>query len=351
MSVDLNISPQVPTPFSAAIIENAAQHVRDIVQICFQQTDSAQVTVVFDRASELADVLTVAYRIALPNAQFIDFEAHSAEEVRSRLESLHAGDLVVLIQSTNFRMDAYRIRVELFKHGLKVIEHPHLARMPGEQVFIYLDSLAYDADYYRHIGRGLKKHIDAAPRAVIDSGGAQLIFDGPLEDAKLNIGDYSEMKNWGGQFPIGEVFTEARDLSAVYGKVRIFVFGDTQFSVNRPEHPITLVIERGQVVEVLDSTSAFDEVIAKIKADEGVVWVRELGFGLNRAFDHQRVVRDIGTYERMCGIHLSLGAKHGTYGKPHIKRGEGKYHIDVFAITETVMLGEHCAFRDGSWIV
>ncbi|TXI89351.1 MAG: hypothetical protein E6Q34_10950 [Burkholderiaceae bacterium] len=351
MSVTSTDHPSTPPVLSNAAIDLAAKHLRDVVQVCFQHQETARAVVVFDQASELAQALTAAYRLALPQAEFIDFDLHSAVEVRHHLEKLQAGDLVVLIQSTNFRMDAYRIRVELFKQGLKVIEHPHLGRMPGQQALLYLDSLAYDADYYRGVGRGLKRLIDLAPRAVVDSGGALLTFDGPLEDAKMNIGDYSEMKNWGGQFPIGEVFTEAKDLASVSGKVRIFVFGDTQFSVNRPEHPITLVVEQGQVVEVLDSTPAFDEVIAKIKADEGVVWVRELGFGLNRAFDHDRVVRDIGTYERMCGIHLSLGAKHGTYGKPHIKRGEGKYHVDVFAITESVMLGEHCVFRDGAWVV
>lgn len=336
---------------SPAAIETAAQHLSVVVQICFQHQEPARAVVVFDRNSELACALTEAYQIALPHAKFVDFDSHTPAEVRQQLEALQAGDLAVLVQSTNFRMDAYRIRVELFKQGLKVIEHPHLGRMPGQQALLYLDSLAYDPAYYRIVGRGLKRYIDAANRAVVDSGGAQLVFNGPLEDAKLNIGDYSEMKNWGGQFPIGEVFTEAKDLSSVNGKVRIFVFGDTQFSVNRPEHPITLVVEQGQVVQVLDSTPAFDEVLQKIREDEGVIWVRELGFGLNRAFDHERVVRDIGTYERMCGIHLSLGAKHGTYGKPHIKRGEGKYHVDVFAITESVMLGEHCVFRDGAWVV
>jgi len=72
--------------------------------------------------------------------------------------------------------------------------------------------------------------------------------------------------------------------------------------------------------EALDSTPAFDTVLANIRADEGEVWVRELGFGLNRAFTQERTVSDIGTYERMCGIHLSLGAKHGSYNKPNFKR-------------------------------
>ena len=87
------------------------------------------------------------------------------------------------------------------------------------------------------------------------------------------------------------------------------------------------------------------------RADEGVVWLRELGFGLNRAFTRQRIVRDIGTFERMCGIHLSLGAKHGIYAKPGFKRDQGKHHVDVFAATEAVWLDDACVYHDGAWAV
>jgi aminopeptidase len=48
---------------------------------------------------------------------------------------------------------------------------------------------------------------------------------------------------------------------------------------------------------------------------------------------------------------LSLGAKHGIYGKPNFKRGDGKYHIDVFALTEQVVLDERVIYRDGAWVV
>lgn len=335
-----------------AAIATAKAHLDDVLRECFQHSDAQRAVVVYDQRCDLALALSSAYRACLPAAQLVDFDASTPEQVLEMLAPLVAGDLVVLIQTTNFRMDAFRIRVELFKRDLKVIEHPHLGRMPGAQALLYIDALAYDAQYYRGVGRGLKHLIDAAPYAVVDSGaGAILRFDSPLEDAKLNIGDYSEMKNWGGQFPIGEVFTEAKDLQAVSGRVRIFVFGDTSFSVNKPDQPITLVIEKGQVVEVLDSTPEFDIVIAQIKADEQVVWLRELGFGLNRSFNRDRTVSDIGTYERMCGIHLSLGAKHGIYGKPGFKRGDGKYHVDVFAVTEAVFLGERIVYQDGAWIV
>jgi hypothetical protein len=72
---------------------------------------------------------------------------------------------------------------------------------------------------------------------------------------------------------------------------------------------------------------------------------------LNRAFSVDRTVADIGTYERMCGIHLSLGAKHGSYNKPLIKRKDAKYHIDVFAVTDAVYLDDELVYRDGAWQV
>lgn len=333
-------------------VETGAQHLRDILALAFNHDETHAAVVVFDTHCELALALTAAYRSALPLARFIDFNASTPEAVLAILAPLVAADLVVLIQSTNFRMDAFRIRVELFKRELKVIEHPHLARMPGAQALYYIDSLAYDPSYYRGVGNALKCRIDQASHGMVDSGGEQLIFGTAFESAKLNVGDYREMKNIGGQFPIGEVFTESRDLEAVNGRVRIFVFGDTSFSVNQPARPITLVISRGQVIDAIDSTPEFDQVLANIRADEGgVVWLRELGFGMNRAFTRDRTVSDIGTFERMCGIHLSLGSKHGIYGKPNFKRGDGKHHVDVFAVTHAVFLDDEAVYCDGAWIV
>ena len=339
------------TNIPESAIELAAQHLRNILALCVGHDDLHAAVVVFDSACPLAVALTAAYRRALPAANFIDFEANTPEAVLAMLMPLKPADLVVLIQSSSFRMDEFRVRVELFKRGLKVIEHPHLARIKGKESLYYIDALAYDPAYYRGVGNALKALIDKARSGVIDSGGERLEYASPFESAKLNIGDYSEMKNIGGQFPIGEVFTEAQDLEAVNGRVRIFVFGDTAFMVNRPDQPITLVIAKGRVIDVLNSTPEFDTVLANIRAEEGEVWLRELGFGMNRAFTRNRIVDDIGTYERMCGIHLSLGAKHGIYSKPLIKRKEAKYHVDIFAITESVLLDDEVIYQNGNWIV
>jgi hypothetical protein len=338
-----------PLPDSA--IDTAEKHVRDILTLAFEHDSTHAVLVVWDGQCALSLALAAAYRRCVPEATFIDFDAVAPETIRAAFERLAPADLVVLIQTGSFRLDAFRLRVELFKLGLKVIEHPHLGRMPGAEALLYIDALAYDPSYVRRVGNALKSHIDNAATGVLDSGGEQLVFSSGFEPAKLNIGDYRAMKNIGGQFPIGEVFTESLNLEAVNGRVRIFVFGDTKFAVNKPAHPITLVVNQGRVSEALNSTPEFDKVLAQIRADEGEIWLREVGFGLNRTFTRDILVSDIGTYERMCGIHLSLGMKHGSYEKPQIKRSAARYHVDVFAITESLMLGDAVVYRDEAWQV
>jgi len=53
----------------------------------------------------------------------------------------------------------------------------------------------------------------------------------------------------------------------------------------------------------------------------------------------------------MCGIHLSLGAKHGVYSKPNIRRAEARHHVDVFAVTESVTLDDEIVFHSSQWQV
>jgi aminopeptidase len=338
-------------PASADLVGLAAAHLRDILALAVQHDAGRKALIVADSASDLSRLMAAAWRAALPTAGFLDFDAVAPADVLAALAVLGAGDLAVLVQSTSFRLEAFRIRVELFKRGLKVIEHPHLGRMDGEQMARYVDSLAYDPAYYRGVGAALKARIEAAGICEVDSGGEVLAFRGPFEEAKLNTGDYRGMRNVGGQFPIGEVFTEAKDLEGVAGRMRILAFANTAFEVEIPERPATLVIDRGRVVGAEDAPEELERVLARIRADEGEVWVRELGFGMNRAFSPGRVVVDIGTLERMCGIHVSLGAKHAVYPKPGFSRRAGRHHVDVFAATESVRLDGETVFRAGAWTV
>ncbi|MDD5052375.1 MAG: hypothetical protein PHO27_06560 [Sulfuricurvum sp.] len=342
----------IPSSFDIeTLIITAQGHLNDLLTMVFHHSDQHRAVVVYDTDSYISTLLSEAYKRALPNGLFIDFNQFPPEEIRRMLNELKPHDFVALVQSKSFRLDAFRLRVELFKLGLKVIEHPHLIRMSEDEAPFFIDSLAYDPEYYRPLGRALKEKINAAPSGTLDTGGDFLVYGSPFEPAKINVGDYTGIANMGGQFPLGEVFTEALDLRAVHGRVKIYCFGDVDYKINTPETPITLIIEEGQVVDAENSTPAFDTILSNIRRDEGTVWVRELGFGLNRAFSKTRTVADTGTYERMCGIHFSLGAKHGTYGKPGFKRRDGIYHVDVFADTHTFSLGDEVVYRDGAWVV
>lgn len=333
------------------LILTAQKNVQGLIDDVFHHTDKEDAVVVYDLGCILSKVLFEAYKNCLPDATFLNFGESSHDEILEALASLQESDFVVLIQSTNFRLNAFRIRVELFKRKIKVLEHPHLSRMADDEAPVYIDALAYDAAYYRGVGHALQTKIDAAHSGVLDSGGELLVYDSSFEPAKLNIGDYEQMSNTGGQFPIGEVFTEAKDLRALNGRVKIAIFSDVTYRTNKPETPITLTIEKGQVIGCENSTPEFDEILSIIREGEDVVWVRELGFGLNKAFSIERTVKDTGSYERMCGVHLSLGAKHGMYGKEGFKRSDGKFHIDVFADTQSFTLDDEVIYQDGAWTV
>ena len=111
------------------------------------------------------------------------------------------------------------------------------------------------------------------------------------------------------------------------------------------------MIENGRVTGTENSTPEFEGVLECIRRDDGEVWLRELGPGMNRAFTQDRTVLDIGTFERMCGVHVSLGSKHAMYNKPQIRKKTAKHHVDVFAVTDRVLLDGDVIYQDGRWIV
>ena len=333
----------------SAVVEAAIENIRDTLAIALEHTHSQTALVIADERSELSRLLTQAYRACLPDARLLSFDAAGAIAVKAAFEELREHDLVVLIQSSVFRIPEFRTRVELFRRGIKVVEHSNLDRMTTDEIGHYVAALAYDPSYYRGLGHALKARMDAAFSTRIDSDGEQLTCDGQLEPAKLNVGDFAGLKNVGSLFPIGEVFSEARDLERVHGRVKIYAFTDLSFRLNVPKAPITLLIERGRVQGARDASPEFDQVLAAIRADEGEVWLREVGFGMNRAFSRERRVSDVGAFERVCGVHLSLGARHGVYKKPHLDRRAARHHVDTFVVTRRVLLDDEVVYDDGAW--
>lgn len=332
------------------LISLATTNITAIVHQTIRLEPSEHALVIYDTDAPLTRIVLEGYKSALPHGEFMDFHAHTGTQILERISQLKPKDLVVVLQSTNFRLNEFRLRIELFNRELKTVEHMHLSRLSEDQYERYLNSLAYDSEYYHTYGHGLKKIIDAAETIVVTShGGATLTYVGGMEDSKLNIGDYAGMKNIGGTYPIGEVFSEARDLTKVNGEVMVFGYAGADHCV-RIVTPFKATITNGIFEASAEAPKEFQDILDLVRVDEPV-WVREFGMGLNPSMGKDRIVNDITAFERQKGMHMSLGMKHGIYPKPGFSRKDGRYHVDIFIDLKTITADGKPMYANGDFIV
>lgn len=327
----------------------ATENIRDVLSIALEYTHPARAVVIYDTENGLTRLLTDAYRIALPDATFIDFATQTKDALIATCAELAPNDLVVLIQSSNFRLDEFRIRLHLFSLGLKVIEHLHLYRNTPESWVTYVNALEYDPSWYRVVGPHLKIKLERAKSLSIESDTTQLVVSGALEEPKLNIGDYRGMETVGGTFPIGEVFTEAQDFTTMNGSVLIYAYADSDFHISMHE-PFRVDIKNGLIVGWADNTpQSFIDIVSLVSSYERPL-IREIGFGLNRAITRKHYLRDITAFERIYGLHFSLGEKHSVYKKKGITTHKTKFHVDIFPIVTKVHTDTEFIFEHGAYV-
>jgi aminopeptidase len=336
----------------AELTQKATQNISDILAQCikFDANGESKALVVYDSQNGLTDILTQAYRNVLQNAKFVDFDTMAKEEVLAEFALMNANDLVVQIQSMNFRLDDFRIRLHLFGQKLRVIEHMHLQRNKPGVWDVYIDSLSYDPTWYRVVGPKLQEKLTNTNTLEIYSKDAVLTVTGGLEIPKPNLGDYTGMDNIGGTFPIGEVFTEAKAFANMNGSVYIYAFADKEFNIDMHE-PFRIDIVNGIVVGYADDApSMFVEVYEAVTAFERPL-IREIGFGLNRSMTKEKYLGDITAFERILGLHLSMGEKHSVYKKEGIIAKKSRFHVDLFLATDKVLSDEKVFFENGEYIV
>lgn len=336
---------------TADLIALATKHITDILHLSIKHDASQHsALVVYDTQNGLANILLAAYRAALPQAKFVDFDQVDKQTVLAEFDALKPDDLVVMIQSSNFRLDDFRIRIHLFNKKLRVIEHMHLYRNDPEVWDVYVNALEYDVEWLLPTANKIKTLLGGAKELKIVSQDAALTVTGGLEMPKLNVGDYTGMNNIGGTFPIGEVFTEGRYLSCMNGAIYIYAFANQDFSISMHE-PFRLDIEKGLVVGYGDNTpQGFIDIWKVIKQYERPL-MREIGFGLNRAITKDRYLGDITAFERIYGMHLSLGEKHSVYKKEGIKTNKSKFHVDLFPAVTSVSADGQMIFENGKYVI
>ncbi len=344
---------------------NLADEIRQIVVKNLETPEadliSGKFLIVYDEQTEIAKALYNAYCEVLPGARKISFYDFQPEQILSEVNKCNAGDLVILIQSSSFRMSNFRWRLELFNRKLRVIEHAHLvSNLPGEEA-IYLDTLRYDGEHYEALVAAIKPLLENAQKIVVRSmDGSELIYEGGVEKVKKNTGNFSGLANKGCGYPIGEIFTELLDLARVNGTVQIYAFADTNHRMVFPKRSFRLKVLNGCVTTddsnfVNDDSEAaakWQEVMDLIATEnpDGMVWMREMGLGLNRALSKTRRLTDVSAYERVCGIHVSLGLKHDIYRYKVAKERTQRFHIDIFPDVDTVAVDGEKIFAEGNYL-
>lgn len=334
------------------LVNNCAVNVGSILDNCFDfDSTSTKCLVVYDLQTPLSEIIFQGYKIAIPNATFLNFDTTEKDDIISAFDSYPAGSLVVLIQSGSFLLSQFRIRLHLFGLGLQVIEHMHLLRNDPAVYDVYVNSLFYDKNWYPKMSETVSKklQIPNVDFTIESQDNTVLTVTGGLEIPKLNIGDYSGMDNTGGTFPIGEVFTEAADLSQMNGEIYIYAFAGTDFRVEIFD-PFKIIIKNGVVAGWSDNApQQFIDLYEMVIAIEPAT-IREIGFGLNRAITKERFLQDVTAFERILGMHLSMGQKHGVYKKPGLSPKKTKYHIDLFPVVKCAKMGSINIFKNGIYL-
>ena len=348
--------------FDQNLIKQTIENCENILINNYKLNNKNKTILIYDNNSNLSKLLYLGYKNALKklNLKFEEFIFYekSQEEIKEIIDKLNQDDLVILIQSSSFRMSKYRWRNLLFDQNLKVIEHPHLEKNIGEnQIQIYINSLNYNMDYYLKTSKILKEKLEKSNKLkIISSDNSVVEVLSKVDKTYDNIAYFEDKKNYGTRFPIGEVLTEAKCLEDLNGEFLLYAFPNTSHKTQIVK-PFKCIVKKGKLVSH-QGPKEFDEVYKMIQTEnpEKEVFIRELGFGLNKGIKKFDKLGDISSYERLVGFHFSLGMKHGIYAKKlYPKYGRKfyqRYHIDVFIDLKEIYIEDEKIYeQEKGWLI
>lgn len=309
---------------------------------------------VYDQKSPLAKLISEAYLKNfenLENSETIKFEESKKEEIKKKLLSLKEWDTVVLVQSTNFRLDNFRIRLNLHNAGVGCLEHNHLAYCKEKDLDTYAEVISFQTPYFDALSFWLKEKSNKANSMIFEAKDWSILkAEGGFEEMKQNTWNYEWKRRWG-TFPVWENFTEIKDFSKLNWELLIYAFPDPDLQMEFCK-PFRVKIEESFVTEVAkEAPENFKKIIEKIKEGEsGKVILRELGFGLNPKLSKEKTLSDVNAFERIAGFHVSLGMKHNIYRFKFPNKIVQRFHIDIFPDIKRIKIDDAIVFEDEKYL-
>jgi leucyl aminopeptidase (aminopeptidase T) len=176
-----------------------------------------------------------------------------------------------------------------------------------------IDSINVDYDQMRERAENIKQALDQGETIrVTTAEGTDITVGIKNQKAIINAGDYS-IGGSGGNLPAGEVYIPPR-FKDIEGKVVVDGSYATRYGTRLIRDPITITIEKGEVVKIEGGEEAeqLKETLewAKKKAKHpwGVTRVGELGIGIN---PNAKVIGATIVDEKTLGTaHIGIGSNH-----------------------------------------
>lgn len=314
-----------------------------------------EILLIYDTESELSKLVSNAYikNLEWKNAEIIDINQVNKDELIKRLWSLQEFSTVILVQSTNFRLDNFRIRLQLHNNNVWCLEHNHLLYMKDSEYENYADSIEYLTPYYEELSAKLKTLSDnTKTMKIISNDWSILKIDWWFEDMKQNTWNYEWKRRWW-TLPIGENFTEAKDFELVNGELLINIYPWMDFQINKVEKPFKIKIKNSLITcEDKNAPKEFLELLELIKLSENKeVMLRELWFGLNPNLNDNKQLADVNFFERKAWFHISIGKKHQIYRSKMHKSVVQRYHIDIFPYVSQIFFDDILVFENDKYII
>lgn len=313
------------------------------------------VVVVYDLECELTKNIWEWYRENLKNrknCEVIIFEEIEASVLKEKLMSLPENSTVVLVQSRDFRLDDFRIRLNLHNKWVGCLEHNHLIYLHEGEDETYIDAIEYRWEEYDRLSTKFKDICDNAESAkIICNNWDTLEISGWFEDMKQNIADYTG-KRRGSTFPCGENFSESKDFSKVNWKLSVTCYPDSDMQIHFCE-PFTIDIKESMITcDDENCPEIFTEFLERIARNEDwEVMMRELGFWLNPAISNEKPLNDVNAFERKAGFHISMWKKHWIYRKKLHRKVNQRFHIDVFPDVKEIYFDDILVFNEGKYVI
>ncbi len=332
------------------MIEELQKNCIDILKHNFELKDNNRVHILFDTKSKMSVLLKEAYEKAcqkLANSHdLVDFYKQDIDWLIEDIQkNYYKEDVVVLIQSDSFRVSKYRWRNELCSKGLKVIEHSHLKKIKEKEIETYIKSLTFDTPHYKELCKKLCSKLEKTRNIEIISKEDSIAkYSGEMEKCVVNTGDFRKQTQYASRYPIGEIITESKDLSKLNGEVEVYAFPNLKQETKFVES-FKCTFKNGFLTKH-NGPKEFQEIINMIKTEneEGLIYVRELGLGLNRYIKRFDKLGDPIAYERQEGLHFSLGMKHGLFQKKlwpkYGKKFYQRYHIDIYVNVKEIKIDQ-----------